>query len=213
MRLEILAEAGEDFQTHYHEWKDCIRCTIGTRAFKHVFARGTIPCDVLFVGEAPGDTENMTGFPFVGKSGRLLDKLIRAAAAKYVFPDPHPCSGMEAGDCEGFDGDKVFSVAITNTVLCRPCDDKNGPFREPHPSEKANCADRLAEFVRIASPKGIVFLGKHAAAAPTTLPVPMLALVHPSYILRNGGESSDMFASAVKMLAGFIGTLNLEGTI
>lgn len=166
--LDIISQAKE----HASEWGRCTRCMIGEFAHKHVFYRGVIPCDILFVGEAPGKTEDATGIPFVGKSGKLLEYWIQEAQPDTVMPE--------------FFRPK-FTYAITNLVSCRPCDRRGGPNRPPSLQEVANCSGRLAEFVVISKPKGIVAVGRQAEGKMPMVPgVPRGHILHPSYVLRNG---------------------------
>ena len=66
------------------KWKDCRDCYLCETRNRIVFARGTIPADVLFLGEAPGESENVTGVPFDGPAGNLLDAIIGRSVPKEV---------------------------------------------------------------------------------------------------------------------------------
>jgi len=76
--------------------KDCSRCSLSAFRTKIVMPDGNLYSDVVFVGEAPGENEDLTGRPFVGRSGKLLEKMMNG-------------EGIERKD-----------VMITNTVKCRP---------------------------------------------------------------------------------------------
>ena len=76
--------------------KDCSRCSLSAFRTKIVMPDGNLDSDVVFVGEAPGENEDLTGRPFVGRSGKLLEKMMNG-------------EGIERKD-----------VMITNTVKCRP---------------------------------------------------------------------------------------------
>ena len=139
---------------------------------------------LLFIGEAPGEMEDILGLPFTGYAGRILDMLI-----EYV---QHP-----------------FSYVITNTVGCRPMDlitlgevskDDLAPFlnkdevrekedyiienqnREPTPPEMAACSPHIDELILTESFSGVVYLGKVACTYKTRLP--KIELYHPAYIGR-----------------------------
>ncbi len=88
---------------------------------------------VMFIGEAPGLNEDKLGKPFVGKSGYELDKLL---------------------DEIGLKREEVY---ITNTLLCRPPNN-----RDPKPTELKNCSNRLKSEIEIIKPKAIVTLGNFA---------------------------------------------------
>jgi DNA polymerase len=64
---------------HVERWKDCMACGLCRQRYRICLGRGTVPCDVLFIGEAPGAVENAQGLPFVGPAGQLLDHSARAA--------------------------------------------------------------------------------------------------------------------------------------
>ena len=137
-----------------------------------VLYRGSVPCDVLLIGEAPGNVEDALGKPFVGPSGKLLDDILKQA----LPPD--------------------LSYAITNVVACIPRDTsqplEQEKFRQPTKDEIDACKPRLLEFIDIAKPKAIILIGKIANKTKhvASLKLPTLAIVHPAYMLRNGGTKS-----------------------
>lgn len=185
-KLKVLDRATSDaFERHRARWSDCVRCEIGRIATKHVFARGTLPCDILFIGEAPGVSEDALGKPFVGESGDVLDKWILETQTAVIDED---CKGRRQRL-----PDSGFSYAITNTVCCRPTDAPGGKNRAPSPEEQSNCGQRFLRFVDIAAPRGVVLLGKVAENRwfDVDSPIPKLAVYHPAYLLRSGGLRSD----------------------
>lgn len=118
--------------------EDCLRCTMcplcETRT-NVVFGVGKEDAEVLFIGEGPGENEDLTGQPFVGRGGQLLDKFLAAV-----------------------DLDRNKNIYIANIVKCRP--PKN---RDPQPGEQEACEKWLREQVRLMRPKIIVCLGRIAA--------------------------------------------------
>ena len=98
-----------------------------------MFGAGNADADLMFVGEAPGATEDKQGVPFVGQAGKLLDKLL---------------------DEIGLDRGQVF---ICNTVKCRPPNN-----RDPHPNEIESCHDYLRSQVELIEPTVICTLGNFA---------------------------------------------------
>jgi uracil-DNA glycosylase family 4 len=91
-------------------------------------------CKVVIIGEAPGANEDLKGEPFVGKSGQLLNGLLAEIGLK-----------------------RPEDVYITNTILCRPPENRN-----PSKEELANCKDRLANHLKILDPKVVIALGNFA---------------------------------------------------
>ena len=157
-----------EWQSHEKQWNSCQRCDLHKITSRHVLVRGTLPCDFLFVGEAPGSIEDILGFPFVGPAGQRLDKLL--------------------GEI-----DKPFSYAITNVVACTPRIDKDrDEIREPTREESTSCRPRIIDLLEMARPIGLVYLGRVAerfASKDSRLrKLPSVALKHPAYLLRLSGE-------------------------
>lgn len=118
----------------YETCCNCQACELGKTRTNCVFGTGNREADILFVGEAPGEQEDLSGTPFVGRAGQLLDKYLYAV------------------DIARED------VYIANILKCRP--PKN---RDPLPAEEDACIDYLREQVRLIRPKIIVCLGRIAA--------------------------------------------------
>lgn len=156
------------YQVHAEKWKDCRRCELAAGRQRVVLARGAVPCDVLFVGEAPGQSEDVLGRPFVGPAGHLLDYVVGRGL-------PH-----------------TFRAAFTNLVACIPLGDDGEKVAEPADDSIRACAPRLQELVKIASPRLIVCVGKLAETWLTpgmrdsidVGAVPRVAIQHPAFILR-----------------------------
>lgn len=127
----------KNYSSLVKEWEHCKRCRLCDVRRKVVIAKGTLPCDILFIGEAPGESEDVIGKPFVGPAGKLLDDMIRVASNE-VKP----------------------SLAFTNLVGCIP---KDGDTRrknvEPLPDEIKACWPRLEQLIKLASPDFIVAVG------------------------------------------------------
>ena len=112
----------------------CEACPLCQTRTNCVFGTGNIHADLLFVGEAPGEQEDKTGTPFVGRAGQLLDKYL------YAVDIPRE------------------NVYIANILKCRP--PKN---RDPLPAEEDACMEFLRRQVRLIQPKVIVCLGRISA--------------------------------------------------
>jgi uracil-DNA glycosylase len=153
--LPLLSSYGR----HKARWINCTRCSLCEKRNKVCLARGTIPCDVLFLGEAPGVSEDVLGSPFVGPAGHLLDRIIEES-----IPDE-------------------VDYALTNLVACIPKDEDNDKVGEP-PEEAINaCAPRLKEFVRICRPNRVILVGT-LAHKHFKEDVPTVKILHPAAILR-----------------------------
>lgn len=98
-----------------------------------VFGSGNPHAEVLFIGEAPGANEDRQGIPFCGMSGQVLNELLQAV---------------------GIARENIF---ITNTILCRPENNRN-----PTKEEVENCRKRLDQLIAIMNPKVIVTIGNFA---------------------------------------------------
>jgi len=160
----------------------CERC--GLHRFRRyvVIGEGDLPCDVLFIGEAPGRAENLMARPFVGASGRLLRSAIAAALRRSNRSLSPP------------------RMYVTNTVACRPCNSKRGPNREPTEREVRTCLGRLDMVARLARPRRVVLLGKVAEVHCAGRFPGALCLYHPAYIARRGGEGSSEYQRFVREL-------------
>lgn len=118
----------------YQSCKDCTACPLSKTRTNCVFGTGDRNADLLFIGEAPGEQEDLSGIPFVGRAGQLLDK--------YLFAVDIP-------------RERVY---IANILKCRP--PKN---RDPLPEEEDACIGYLREQLRLIRPKIIVCLGRISA--------------------------------------------------
>ena len=126
----------------YEEWetlkKDCLKCTkcglCKTRT-NVVFGYGNPLSEVMFIGEGPGEQEDLQGKPFVGRSGKLLDKMLAEIGLS-----------------------REENIYIANIVKCRP--PKN---RDPLPEEQEMCIDWLRNQTALLKPKIIVAVGRIAA--------------------------------------------------
>lgn len=112
----------------------CTACSLHQSRTNCVFGTGSQNADLLFVGEAPGESEDLQGIPFVGRAGQLLDKYL------YAVDIPRE------------------DVYIANILKCRP--PKN---RDPLPAEEDACIEFLRRQVKLLRPKMIVCLGRISA--------------------------------------------------
>ncbi len=157
----------------------CTRCPLAKGRTQVVFGVGDPVADLMFVGEGPGEQEDLQGEPFVGRSGRLLDRLLHEEV--------------------GVGRERVY---IANVVKCRPPGNRN-----PLPEEVAACRPWLEQQIELISPRVIVTLGNFAAqllldtrSGIKTLrgrsyPYGAAFVVptyHPSYVLRSGSVGEAM---------------------
>ena len=113
----------------------CTRCCLCQTRHHVVFGAGNEMADIMFVGEGPGEQEDLTGEPFVGPAGKLLDEMLSI-----------------------IDLDRSVNCYICNIVKCRP--PRN---RDPLETEQDACIDYLRNQVALVRPKVIVCLGRIAA--------------------------------------------------
>lgn len=167
---------------HKKKWTDCVACPLCETRSNVVLARGTIPCDVLFVGEAPGQSEDTLGRPFVGPAGKLLDRMI-AEARQTAYED-----GNTTID--------ALRIAFTNLVCCLPLGEDGHKLAEPDEKAIKACSSRLQEFIRIADPKLIVCVGKLPAKHVIT-DRSKIEIVHPAAILRSEVAAQSLLVKRV----------------
>jgi len=159
--------------------RKCTRCGLSDFRRKRVVGRGSVPASILFIGEAPGKSEDLLGKPFVGPSGRLLNQGIKDASELCgVLP----------------------SYYITNVIQCRPTDWKGGDNREPTEKEAWECRSNLENVVRAVQPIRVVLIGKVAQTLCTRMFPGASKLVHPAYLLRRGGTPSPEYRAFVTEL-------------
>lgn len=113
----------------------CTNCELHKTRTNIVFGEGSINPDLLIIGEAPGENEDLQSKPFVGRSGKLLDKLLNE---------------------QNFD--RKTNVYILNMIKCRP--PKN---RDPKPEELRLCEAYLTKQIELLNPKAILCLGRVSA--------------------------------------------------
>jgi len=170
-REEILAI--EDMEGLRTVAEACTRCGLHSTRTKVVFSDGAADASVLCVGEAPGANEDRTGLPFVGRAGKLLDRLLLSA---------------------GFPRAEVF---ICNVLKCRPPGNRN-----PLPDEIEACSPFMLRQLELVNPTVIVAFGTFAAQTllgcrdslrhlrgRTHLyqGFPLVVTYHPAALLRNPG--------------------------
>lgn len=150
------------YAEHKAKWSGCTLCPLSRERTRVVLARGKIPSPILFIGEAPGDSEDVIGKPFVGPAGQLLDSIIEQAI------------------------DGQYDYALTNLVACIPKFD--GTKGEPEKEHIEACRERLLEFIEMAKPRLLVLVGTLASKwVPTSSEVRDIARIripHPAFILR-----------------------------
>ena len=167
---------------------DCTRCKLHRLGRKQiVFGVGNPNADLMFVGEAPGADEDIQGFPFVGRAGQLLTKIIEAI-------------GLRRDD-----------VYIANVIKCRPPENRN-----PEPDEVETCEPFLFQQIDSIQPKVIVALGTFAAKALLKTQDPISRLrgrafdyrgatliptFHPAFLLRSPDRKRDVWEDMKKVRA------------
>jgi uracil-DNA glycosylase family 4 len=129
--------ASDDWNKLRNDIKECKACSLCVTRKNVVIGRGSSEPIVLFVGEAPGETEDERGMPFVGRSGLVLDSEIKRIGLSYN------------------------DYYICNAIKCRPTDNKSGN-RQPTPYEIDKCSGFLLRQIRLMEPKIIVALGNIA---------------------------------------------------
>jgi DNA polymerase len=163
----------------------CRKCRLAGTRRNTVFGEGSIDAEVMCIGEGPGRQEDMTGRPFVGRAGELLTRIIERGM------------GMNRSE-----------VYIANLVKCRPTVDlKLERDRPPDRVELENCVPFLLKQIEIIAPRVIIALGSPAARFllgteqgitrirgnwGEFMGVPVMPTYHPSYLLRNGGDTSPL---------------------
>lgn len=156
------------------EIKTCRKCKLCENRTQAVPGEGNPDADIIIIGEAPGANEDLKGVPFCGAAGKFLDQMLSEI-------------GLKRND-----------VFITNTVKCRPPDN-----RDPEEEEKSACRPYLEQQFKLIKPRLVICLGRHSTATylpgqgsittlhgkPLMKPngTVYLPLYHPAAALHNGG--------------------------
>ena len=162
----------------------CQACDLYKRGTQTVFGEGARKADLIFVGEQPGDQEDLAGKPFVGPAGKLLDRALEAA---------------------GIDRSSVYVTNVVKHFKWEPRG-KRRIHKKPNAGEISACRPWLDTEIHLLKPRAIVCLGATAAQAllgksfkvtqnrgkfvPSTLAPFVLATVHPSSPLRAPDEET-----------------------
>lgn len=169
----------KDWDALYEECIHCQKCGLAETRTNVVFGEGARDAEVMFIGEGPGEQEDRTGRPFVGRAGQLLDDMLAMIDLKR---------------------EKVF---IGNMVKCRPPQN-----RDPLNIEQEACIAYLRNQVALLKPKIIVCLGRIAAMKLIKedfkitrehgqwiekAGVWMMAMYHPSALLRDPRKRPESF--------------------
>jgi uracil-DNA glycosylase family 4 len=193
-----LAQAATDLETLRSAMSEFDGCALKRTATQLVFADGVPGSRIMFVGEAPGEGEDRNGRPFVGRAGKLLDRMLGAV---------------------GLDRQKVY---IANVVPWRPPGN-----RTPTPQETQICLPFIERQIELADPEYLVCLGGSAArvllgvhggimrargswlAYPrqTGREIQALAMLHPAFLLRQPAHKRSAWTD-IRALAGALETLS-----
>jgi DNA polymerase len=163
------ASAGESLEAIRSDLGICTRCALSQGRTKIVFGVGDPNADLVIVGEAPGRSEDLTGEPFVGRAGALLNRMLEAIGL-----------GRE-------------SVYICNVLKCRPPNN-----RDPQPVEVATCSPFMHRQLESIAPRVILTVGRFASVniigrdasmgqlrreTASLRGIPIVATYHPAYLL------------------------------
>ena len=177
----------QDLEQVRSELGDCQRCPLAGGRTHIVFGEGNPQADLVFVGEGPGRDEDISGRPFVGAAGQLLDKIIQAM---------------------GLTRDQVY---ICNIIKCRPPNN-----RDPEPEEITACRPFLEQQLAIIKPKVICTIGAFAARTllNTSKPISklrgrfhdygeikLMPTFHPAFLLRNPDQKRAVWEDVKKIMA------------
>lgn len=167
------------------EVRQCMKCALAATRTNVVFGEGDVNAKLVFVGEAPGEDEDIQGRPFVGKAGKLLDQLIERV-------------GLGRND-----------VYICNVLKCRPPGN-----RDPEEQERDICKKYLFAQLELIDPEIICTLGRHAyntllgvderitrvrGVLTSYRGAQLLPTYHPSFLLRNQNKIKEAWEDMEKL--------------
>lgn len=211
MPRRVETETGSPYRLHVERYRDGCGADECAFAKRVVHCRGDLPADVVFVGEAPGESEDCIGRPFVGPAGHLLDQIVARSCGRRLV-----CLACERGHLLSLDrravdddggNDQVYCglnmhedewrpvrVAFANLVGCVPRTGPGTAKQEPSFEQVEACAPRLTELLAIARPRLVVLVGAvarshmtpgfvSAASMPGSVRY-VEEIVHPSAVLK-----------------------------
>ena len=161
---------------------DCTRCQLAKTRNTIVYGQGNPNAELVFLGEGPGEDEDRSGIPFVGKAGQLLDRMLAALGLTRQPADAHT------------------QVFIANVLKCRPPGNRN-----PTPEEVAQCEPFLRRQIELVRPRVLLAMGRFAVQSllSTQEPIgrlrgrvhrhgdtPVIVTYHPAYLLRNPADKA-----------------------
>lgn len=176
----------ENFEALKKDCFSCQKCSLGNTRTNLVFGVGNESADILFVGEGPGENEDLQGEPFVGKAGKLLDKYLEVIGLS-----------------------RQKNIYIANIVKCRPPQN-----RDPEEKEQEACINWLREQTKLIKPKIIVCLGRIAATRLISPDfkvtrehgkfikkgnIYFMGTFHPAALLRNEAQKADALSDFQKL--------------
>lgn len=185
------------FEILRKEILSCKKCILSQTRTNVVFGEGNPESKILVIGEGPGADEDASGRPFVGRSGKLLDKILEASGFK-----------------------RIEHVFIANIVKCRPPNN-----RAPLPNERSSCMPYLNKQIEMLDPKIIILLG--ATALNTFIDAKakitkvrgtwitwnnrlVMPTFHPSALLRNPNLKKDVWEDFKKIVYKYRALVNPE---
>lgn len=160
-------------------------CGLKKFARNTVFSDGDPKSDIMIIGEAPGESEDIQGKPFVGQSGQLLDNMLRSV-------------GLSRSD-----------TYITNIVFWRPPGN-----RTPNADEMVRCMPYVEEHIRLINPKVLLLLGGVAVRSILNTSegitrmrgrknkyknIDVIPTFHPAYLLRSPGQKAQSFNDMISL--------------
>lgn len=169
----------KNYQEFKKRWSGCTECNLHQHRKNIVLCRGNLPCNILYIGEAPGNSENTLGQPFIGPAGKLLDHIISCVMDDLTHTELN----------------NVFkgSYAMTNVVCCKPPKNENGEQQPPTKKQVESCSDRLEDFINLSNPQIIVNVGtvskRHISLSlPRNYKCEFVDIMHPASVLRIQSE-------------------------
>jgi DNA polymerase len=179
----------KDISTLIGDMSNCTKCKLARNRTKLVFGEGNLNAKLVFVGEAPGRDEDLSGRPFVGRAGKLLTKIINAMDMKRE------------------------DVYILNIVKCRPPENRN-----PQDDEIRTCEPFMLKQLEIIKPEIICTLGTFSSQTllKTKEPISkirgrffdyhgikLMPTYHPAFLLRNQNKKREVWEDMQKIMNEF----------
>jgi uracil-DNA glycosylase len=182
--LDISTHSKNKWDSYYNRWKDCEKCSLHRLRNNTVHLRGRLPCNILFIMDIPGHTEDKLAYPLVASPGLFFDicltnEFAKLNSNKIILKNIGKLTVLTTEE-------QTITYAIANVMGCIPKNTSNKCVR-PTNNQINTCLPRINELIEICAPNIIVRLGRFTqeTITPTNNQILTFDLAHPITLFNN----------------------------